>query len=79
MRMKWSARSPGLKPLKHVWSALGRRLATVNQPPQTLAALRTALQKQWYSLPIELIDHIIESITHRCIRYIASKGNHSPY
>ncbi|KFM63970.1 Transposable element Tcb2 transposase, partial [Stegodyphus mimosarum] len=79
IRMEWPARYPGLKPIEFVWDALGRHLAAVNPPAQTLAALATRLQKQWLSLPMELIDHIIESITHCCICHIASRGDHIPY
>lgn len=79
MRMEWPARSPDLNPIEHVWDALGRRVAALNPPPQTLAALATALQDQWLSLPMELTDRVIESITHRCLCCLASRGDHIPY
>ena len=79
MHMEWPARSPDLNPIEHVWDALGRRIAVLNSPPQTLSALAIALQEQWLLLPMELIDHIIESITDRCICCIASRGDHIPY
>ncbi|KFM62659.1 Transposable element Tc1 transposase, partial [Stegodyphus mimosarum] len=79
MRMKWPVPSPDLNPIEHIWDALGRRLAALNPPPQTLTALATALQEQWLSLPMELIDRIIESITYHCMCYIASRGDHIPY
>ena len=65
MRMEWPARSPDLNPIEHVWGALGNRLAVLDSPPQTLAALATALQEQWLSLPMELLESIVESIAHR--------------
>ncbi|GBM43139.1 Transposable element Tcb1 transposase [Araneus ventricosus] len=75
-RMEWPARSPDLNPIEHVWDALRTRLAALNPPPQTLSTRATALKEQWPSLPTQLIDRIIDSITHRCI---ASMGNHTPY
>ncbi|GBO35447.1 hypothetical protein AVEN_160172-1, partial [Araneus ventricosus] len=63
--MERLSRSPDLNPIEHVWDALGRRIAALNPPPQTLAMLATALQEQWFSLPTELIDRVINSITHR--------------
>ncbi|KFM62471.1 Transposable element Tc1 transposase, partial [Stegodyphus mimosarum] len=79
MRMEWPVRSPHLNPIEHVWDALGRRLAALNPPPQTTSALATALQEQWLSLPMELIDRIIESNTDRCMCFIASRGDHIRY
>ena len=50
-----------MNPIEHLWDALGRRLAVLNPPSQTLAELATVLQEQWLSLPMELIDRIIEN------------------
>ncbi|GBM79995.1 hypothetical protein AVEN_108647-1 [Araneus ventricosus] len=78
-RMEWPARSPDLSPIEHVWDALGRRISAPNPPPQTLATLATDLPEQWHSLPTELIDRIIDSITLRCMCSIASRRDHTPY
>ena len=78
-RREWPARSLDLNPIEHAWDALGRRIAALNPPPRTLATLSTALQEQWLSLPTELIDCLIDSITHRCVCCIASRGDHTPY
>ena len=79
MCMEWPARSPDLNPIEYVWDDLGRHLAAVNPPSQTLAALATALQEQWLSLPVELFDCIIENITHCCMYCIASRCDHILY
>ena len=50
MRMEWPVRSPDLNPIEHVWDDLGKRLAVLNSPPQTLAGLATALQERWLVL-----------------------------
>ena len=78
-RMQWPARSPVLNPVEHVWNALGRRISALNPPPRTLPTLSTALQEQWLALPTDLIDRIIDSITHRCMCCIAARGDHTPY
>ncbi|GFT10322.1 transposable element Tc3 transposase [Trichonephila clavipes] len=41
--MDWSARSPDLYPIEHVWDFLGRRLAARTLPPVTIRALRLVL------------------------------------
>ncbi|KFM74961.1 Transposable element Tcb2 transposase, partial [Stegodyphus mimosarum] len=75
MCMEWPARSPDLNPIEPVWDAVERHIAALNLPPQTLAVLATALQEQWLSLPMELIDHIIENITHHYMCCIAPRGD----
>ena len=52
MCVEWPARSPDSNPIEHVWDVLGRHLAILNPPPQTLAAIATALQEQRLSLPM---------------------------
>ncbi|GFU64296.1 transposable element Tcb2 transposase [Trichonephila clavipes] len=36
VRMEWSACSPDMNPIEHVWDTLGRRVAGRQPPPQTL-------------------------------------------
>ena len=79
MLMEWSGQSPKLNPIECYRDALGRIPAALNPPPQTLVVLSTALQKLWLSLPMELIDRIIESITHHCMCCIASQIDNIPY
>ena len=45
MRMELPARSPNLKPIEHIWDALGRRPVTLNSPLPTLSMLATSLQE----------------------------------
>ena len=79
MLMEWPAQFLDLNPMEQVWNASGRRLAALSLPSQTLAALVTALEEQWLSLPMELIDRMIESITHRYMCCIAFRDDHIPY
>ncbi|GFW69397.1 DDE_3 domain-containing protein [Trichonephila clavipes] len=74
--MQWPARSLGLNPVDNVWDALEHRVASLNLSPRNLVPLSTALEGQSFSLPTELIDHIIESITHthRCMYCIYFSG-----
>ncbi|GFU38983.1 transposable element Tcb1 transposase [Trichonephila clavipes] len=65
-RMDWSARSPDLNPIEHVWYFLGRRLAALTLPPVTIRELRLALQDEWAAMPQQLIDTLILSMSRRC-------------
>ncbi|GFU38324.1 transposable element Tcb1 transposase [Trichonephila clavipes] len=42
-RMDWSAYSPDLNPIEHVWDMLGRQIAARLPPPTCLPELRRAL------------------------------------
>ncbi|KFM62759.1 Transposable element Tcb2 transposase, partial [Stegodyphus mimosarum] len=64
--MDWSARSPDLSPIEHIWDALGRAIATRNPPPRTIQELKTALLNEWDQLPQALINCFIFSMTSHC-------------
>ncbi|GFW99065.1 transposable element Tcb2 transposase [Trichonephila clavipes] len=51
-RMEWSARSPHLNPIEHLWDYLGREVASLNPPPRSLHELKQGLLCVWSSLPI---------------------------
>ena len=50
--MDWPARSPDLNPIEHIWDLLDKRLRSVQNPPQTMAALRQEVVRQWNLLKI---------------------------
>ncbi|GFW15918.1 transposable element Tcb2 transposase [Trichonephila clavipes] len=78
-RMDWSAQSPDLNPIEHVWDFLGRRLAALTLPPVTIRELRLALQDEWAAMPQQLIDTLILSICRRYETCLAVRGDHIPY
>ncbi|GFW99482.1 transposable element Tcb2 transposase [Trichonephila clavipes] len=78
-RMDWSARSPDLNPMEHVWDFLGKRLAARTLPPVTIRELRLALQHEWAAMPRQLIDTLILSMGRRCETCLAVRGDHIPY
>ncbi|GFW92558.1 transposable element Tcb1 transposase [Trichonephila clavipes] len=63
--MDWSAYSPGLNPIEHVWDMLGRRIAARQPPPTCLPELRTALLDEWCNTPQHQIDNLILSMPRR--------------
>ncbi|GFW61685.1 transposable element Tcb2 transposase [Trichonephila clavipes] len=56
-RMEWSARSPDLNPIEHLWDYLGREVAALNPPPRSLHELKQGLLCVWSSLPIPVSDN----------------------
>ncbi|GFU65124.1 transposable element Tcb2 transposase [Trichonephila clavipes] len=57
--MNWTARSPDLNPIEHVWNTLRRAIATRNLPPRTNLEMYTALLNGWGQLSQELINCLI--------------------
>ncbi|VDI57252.1 Hypothetical predicted protein [Mytilus galloprovincialis] len=49
--LPWPAMSPDLSPIEHLWDKLGRRSRNSQNPPETLAQLRTALFREWNNIP----------------------------
>ncbi|GFW16515.1 transposable element Tcb2 transposase [Trichonephila clavipes] len=56
-RMEWTAFSPDLNPVEHVWDMLGRRIAARQPPPTCLPELRRALLDEWCNIPQDQIDN----------------------
>ncbi|GFT24915.1 transposable element Tcb1 transposase [Trichonephila clavipes] len=79
VRMEWPACSPDINPIEHVWDALGRRITGRQPPPQTLQELERALLEEWDKIPQLVIKSLIDSMSHRCSRLLAVRGNHTPY
>ncbi|GFW21351.1 transposable element Tcb2 transposase [Trichonephila clavipes] len=78
-RMDWPARSPDLNPIEHVWDFLERRLAARTLPPVMIRELRLALQDECASMPQQLIDTLILSMSRLCETCLAVRGVHIPY
>ncbi|GFX34424.1 transposable element Tcb1 transposase [Trichonephila clavipes] len=77
--MDFSAYSPHLNPIEHVWDMLGRRIAARQLPPTCLPELRRALYHEECNIPQDQIDNLILSMPRRCKACIASSGRHSAY
>jgi hypothetical protein len=45
----WSAMSPDLNPIEHIWDMLGRRMHTWEPPVQNICQLEAALDREWFS------------------------------
>ncbi|GFX33697.1 transposable element Tcb2 transposase [Trichonephila clavipes] len=79
VRMEWSACSPDMNPIEHVWDALGRRVAGRQPPPQTLQELKRDLLGEWDRIHLFVINSLIDSMLQRCSTLLAVRGNHTPY
>ncbi|GFU29133.1 transposable element Tcb2 transposase [Trichonephila clavipes] len=62
IRIEWSACSPDMNPIEHVWDALGRRVADRQPPAQTLQELKRSLLEEWGRIPQLVINSLIDSM-----------------
>jgi transposase len=46
----WSAMSPDLNPIEHIWDMLGRRILAREPPVQNIRQLEAALHREWQQL-----------------------------
>jgi len=77
--LPWPAMSPDLSPIEHLWDELGRRVRNSQNPPETLAQLRTALLREWNNIPQDFIRRLIDSMRRRCQAVINARGGHTRY
>ncbi|GFW65355.1 transposable element Tcb2 transposase [Trichonephila clavipes] len=61
-RMDWSAYSPDLNPIEHVWDALGRRFAARVHHPENTQQLKQMLIEEWALLPQEMLHQLVLSM-----------------
>ncbi|GFX81025.1 transposable element Tcb2 transposase [Trichonephila clavipes] len=78
-RLVWPVRSLDLNPIENVWDALGRQVAGRNYSPTNKNTLIRALTEEWYKLPHQLLDNVVQSMVRRVECCITLHGGHIPY
>ncbi|GFY05262.1 transposable element Tcb2 transposase [Trichonephila clavipes] len=78
-RMDWSAYSPDLNPIEHVWDALGRRIAARLHHPENTQQLKQMLIEEWALLPQEMLHQQVLSMRRRCEATIAQQDGAPPH
>lgn len=77
--LPWPAFSPDLSPIEHLWDIMERRVRSRDPHPQTLPALRMALQEAWDGIPQEVIARLVASMRRRCTAVREAHGGHTRY
>ena len=60
--LDWSAQSPDLNPIKHLWDELERRLRARPNRPTSVPDLTNALMAEWKQVPAAMLQHLVESL-----------------
>ena len=64
--MNWTASSPDINPIEHVWDILQRRVSARFVQPQTRGDLTRALIEEWARIPRPAIRKLIRSFKSSC-------------
>ncbi|KAG1148129.1 hypothetical protein G6F37_003516 [Rhizopus arrhizus] len=61
----WSAQSPDLNPIEHVWNALERQIERKISSVKSLEKLKMPLREEWARLDDEFADRLVRSMKRR--------------
>uniref|UniRef100_A0A8R1DH63 DDE_3 domain-containing protein n=1 Tax=Caenorhabditis japonica TaxID=281687 RepID=A0A8R1DH63_CAEJA len=75
--LEWPSQSPDFNPIEHIWEELERRLKGVrtSNANQKFAQLEAA----WKSIPMMVVQTLLDSMSRRCQADIDAKGYPTKY
>uniref|UniRef100_A0A8R1EN81 Tc1-like transposase DDE domain-containing protein n=1 Tax=Caenorhabditis japonica TaxID=281687 RepID=A0A8R1EN81_CAEJA len=75
--IEWPSQSPDLNPIEHMWEELERRLkgGRASNANQKFAQLEAA----WKSIPMTVVQTLLDSMPRRCQAVIDAKGYPTKY
>jgi hypothetical protein len=76
--LPWSAQSPDLNIIEPLWSVLDSRMRSRFPPQSSLKQLEDVLQEEWYSIPLQTIQNLRETIPRRIQTALRANGGPTP-
>ncbi|GBM99280.1 hypothetical protein AVEN_142276-1 [Araneus ventricosus] len=77
--VSWTARSPDLSPIEHVWDIIGRQLQRRPQSALTVPVLTDQVQQAWNSISQTDIRHLYNTMHARFHACIQNSGGYTGY
>lgn len=77
--LNWSAQSPDLNPIEHLWVHLKRKLAEHESAPTSIHGLWERVEHDWNAIPPSVCCNLIESMPRRIAEVIKAKGGYTKY
>ena len=77
--LPWSAQSPDLNPIEHVWRHLKIKLSMYETKAKGIHELWERCEKEWNSFSPETCKKYIESMPARVKAVVQAKGGHTKY
>lgn len=77
--LQWSAQSPDLNPIEHLWHPLKQQLAAYEEAPKSMAELWERFQETWNRIPVSVCTNLIDSMPRRVEAVLKAKGGYTKY
>ena len=74
--LPWSAFSPDLNPIEHLWDQL---MYSRRHPPINSQQLAMVLQEEWDNITQDQIQRLIRSMMRQCQATLDAYGGHTQY
>jgi DDE superfamily endonuclease len=75
----WSAQSPDLNLIEHLWEHLKRQLLKYDTPSKGVHELWDRLVEEWNKISLEVCQNLIKSMPRRVKAVIKANGGHTQY
>ena len=75
----WPSCSPDMNPIEHVWNYLNRLVREHQPQPKNITELKHIIEQKWYSIPLEYIHALYNSMPRRIAALLEAKGQHTKY
>ena len=77
--LDWSAQSPDINPIEHLWDELECRLRARPNRQTSVPNLTNAFVPEWKHVPAAMFQHLAESLPRRVEAVKTAKGGQTPY
>ena len=77
--LPWSAMSPDMNPIKHLWDYLGRKVNARTPKCQNIQELGTALVQGWQQYPQHRLRHLVHGMKRRVQELYRMRGGYTRY
>jgi hypothetical protein len=76
--LPWPTQSPDMNIFEQLWSVL-ESMVRSRFPPPSLKQLQDVFHEEWYSVPLETIQYLHESIPRRIQTVFQANSGPTPY
>ena len=78
-KMVWPAQSPDLNPIENLWSIMKKAVDKLHKQSDTTELLIKNIEEAWDNIPMETINHLVESMPERVGALKKNKGKSTQY